>query len=51
MIPGRFFAEAIVSRKGIVIHIRSREGGLMESNSVEANLLFEILQQLKNEKR
>lgn len=46
----KLYTEALIKRKGLVIEIRTREGGYAESNTVEANLLYEILQQLKNKK-
>ena len=43
----KLFTDALVQRKGLVIQVRTRDGGFLESNSVEANLLFEILRELK----
>ena len=45
--PRKMFTEAMVNRKGKTIEVRTRDGQLLESDSIEANLLFEILQQLK----
>ena len=39
--------EITVNRIGKKINIRGRDGTFQESDTVEANLLFEILKQLK----
>lgn len=43
----KLFSEAQILRKGSVVQVRNRQGGYKESDSVEANILYEILMQLK----
>lgn len=50
MLPSKLFKEIHVNRKGIIVQIRSQDGGVQESNTVESNLLYEILQELKKSK-
>ena len=50
MLPSQLFKEALVTRKGTTIEVRTRDGKMISSKSVEANLLYEMLQVLK-EKR
>jgi len=43
----KLLTEALVTRNGMSVEVRTKDGKIIASDSVEANLLFEILQQLK----
>ncbi len=43
----KILSDSLITRKGQSIEVRTADGSLQESSSVESNLLFEILQQLK----
>ena len=43
--------EALVNRQGTSVQVRTKDGSVVESKSVEANLLFEILNELKKQNK
>lgn len=45
-----FSDEITINRVGKTVHIKGRDGAMQSSDSVESNILFEILKEMRKKK-
>jgi len=50
MLPHQLFEKSMVSRKGKEIQVMTRDGKTNVSDTVESNLLYEILMEMRKKK-